>query len=94
VKEKVLGKEHPSTLVSMSNLAGVLSDQGKYAEAEKMHRSTLALREKVLGTNHPHTLSSRKWIAAVQSNQGRHAEAEELHREMLTLNEKISKGAP
>ena len=36
--EKVLGKEHPATLTSVNNLAGVLQDQGKYEEAEKMNR--------------------------------------------------------
>jgi len=36
--ETVLGKEHPSILTSMGNLAGVLSDQGKYEEAEEMLR--------------------------------------------------------
>jgi hypothetical protein len=30
LRETVLGKEHPSTLTSMNNLAGVLRDQGKY----------------------------------------------------------------
>ncbi|KAF1947385.1 hypothetical protein EJ02DRAFT_297649, partial [Clathrospora elynae] len=34
--EKVLGPEHPYTLMSMSNLAGVLGRQGKYKEAESM----------------------------------------------------------
>lgn len=32
--EKVLGKEHPSTLTTMNNLAGVLGNQGKYEEAD------------------------------------------------------------
>ena len=45
----VLGKKHPSTLRSMNNLAEVLSSQGKYKEAEEMHRQALALRETVLG---------------------------------------------
>jgi Tetratricopeptide repeat len=34
----VLGKEHPDTLTSMNNLALVLSQQGKYEQAEEMHR--------------------------------------------------------
>jgi hypothetical protein len=37
-RERSLGKEHPSTLTSMSNLAGVLDRQGKYEEAESMNR--------------------------------------------------------
>jgi hypothetical protein len=37
--QTVLGREHPSTLTSMSNLAGVLDRQGKYEEAEAMNRT-------------------------------------------------------
>jgi len=43
-REIVLGKEHPHTLISMNEVAWALSEQGKYAEAGKMHRETLALR--------------------------------------------------
>jgi hypothetical protein len=32
----VLGTEHPDTLMSMNNLALVLSHQGKYEQAEEM----------------------------------------------------------
>jgi hypothetical protein len=42
----------------MNNLATVLSDQGKYEEAEEMHRQALGLRETVLGREHPDTLTS------------------------------------
>jgi Flp pilus assembly protein TadD len=49
LRESVLGKEHPSTLTSMSNLALVLDDRGKYEEAEQIHRQALELRAKVLG---------------------------------------------
>jgi len=38
LRETLLGKEHPDTLASMDNLAGVLSDQGKYEQAESMYR--------------------------------------------------------
>ncbi|KAF2195997.1 hypothetical protein GQ43DRAFT_485285 [Delitschia confertaspora ATCC 74209] len=46
LSEKMLGKEHPETLVSMNEVALALSNRGKYAEAEKMHQETLALKEK------------------------------------------------
>jgi hypothetical protein len=48
----VLGKEHPSTLTSMNNLTLVLSNQGKYEEAEEMLRQSLGLSETVLGKEH------------------------------------------
>jgi pentatricopeptide repeat protein len=37
------GAENPSTLVSMNNLVDVLSHQGKYEQAEEMHRQALGL---------------------------------------------------
>jgi hypothetical protein len=36
--ETVLGKGHPGILMSMNNLAGALRGQGKYGQAEEMHR--------------------------------------------------------
>ena len=39
LSETALDKEHPDTLTSMNNLALVLDDQGKYKQAEKMHRT-------------------------------------------------------
>ncbi|KAI6080516.1 hypothetical protein F4821DRAFT_55383 [Hypoxylon rubiginosum] len=59
VRERVLGREHPSTLGSMNNLADVLGNQGKYEEAEQMHRQELELCERVLGREHPDTLKVR-----------------------------------
>jgi hypothetical protein len=35
--EKVLGREHPNTLASVSQLGSVLERQGEYDEAEAMH---------------------------------------------------------
>ena len=66
--EKLLGKEHPSTLGSMNNLALVLSKQGKYDEAEEMHRQALALRERMLGKEHPYA----SFFAEARAKQGIH----------------------
>jgi hypothetical protein len=61
LRETVLGKEHPSTLTSMSSLANVLRNQGK-DEAKEMHRQVLGLSETVLGKEHPYTLTSMIWV--------------------------------
>jgi len=79
----VLGMEHPNTLTSMNNLAAVLSDQGKYDEAEQMLRNVLGIRQKVLGMEHPDTLSSVIYLAGVLSHQGKHDEVEQMHRDVL-----------
>ncbi|KAJ9656262.1 hypothetical protein H2201_008594 [Coniosporium apollinis] len=64
-REKVLGKEHPDTLMSMNNLAVVLGSQGKYGEAEAMHKQALTGYEKVLVKEHPSTLTSMSNLADV-----------------------------
>ena len=87
--EKILGKEHPDTLASMSNLAGVLDSQGKYGEAEEMNQQTLELRERVLGKEHPDTLTSMSNLAGVLGRQGKYGEAEEMHQQTLELRERV-----
>jgi len=52
VTERILGPKHPDTLASMNNLALVLSNQGKYEQAEEMHRRKLELSETVVGKKH------------------------------------------
>ena len=85
--EKMLGKEHSSTLTSMINLAEVLRSQGKYEEAERMHRQALTLCETVLGKEHPSTLTSMNNLALVLNSQGKYEEAERIQRQALALRE-------
>ena len=78
--EKILGKEHLSTLASMNNLAEILRSQDNYKEAEQIYRQALALREKVLGKEHPSTLTSINNLASVLRSQGNYKEAEQIYR--------------
>jgi Tfp pilus assembly protein PilF len=73
----------------MNNLALVLDSQGKYEEAEAMHRQTLATSEKVLGHEHPSTLTSMNNLAGVLNSQGKYEEAEVMHRQTLATREKM-----
>jgi hypothetical protein len=77
---ELLGEKHPDTLLTLSNLAGVLDDQGEYEHAEEMHRQVLGLRETVLGKEHPGTSGSINNSAKVLSRQGKYEQAEEIHR--------------
>jgi len=58
LRKKILGKEHPDTLVSMNGLAYLFYCQGKYEAAELLYKETLQLRIKVLGEEHSDTLIS------------------------------------
>ncbi|PVH91203.1 hypothetical protein DM02DRAFT_466319, partial [Periconia macrospinosa] len=60
---ETMGKDHPDTLTSVSNLASVLQYQGKYEVAEEMNQRALDGRERALGTDHPDTLTSADNLA-------------------------------
>jgi tetratricopeptide (TPR) repeat protein len=53
IREKVLGASHAHVGQTLNNLALVYRDQGKYGEAEGLHKRALVIRETALGANHP-----------------------------------------
>ena len=71
IHDKTLGREHPTTATSMSNLGNVLYLQGKTKEAETIHRSVLTIREKTLGPEHPDTATSMNNLANVLQEQAK-----------------------
>jgi tetratricopeptide (TPR) repeat protein len=42
---------------SLNNLASLYNAQGRYADAERLFKRSLAIREKDLGPNHPNVAS-------------------------------------
>ena len=83
------GVQHPETLNSISNLATVLQDEGKYEAAEKMHRRALEWREKMLGWEHPDTLMSVSNLAGVLWYQGKYEVAVAMNQRALEGREKV-----
>ena len=73
-QERVLGADHPDTLVSRSSLALAYQAAGRTAEAITLHEQTLAARERVLGADHPRTLNSRNNLANARNAAGRTSE--------------------
>ena len=86
--EKALGREHQLTLGSLNTLGILLRIQGKYEEAETLHRQLLEWDEKNLGDDHPKTLTSMNNLAQVLLAQGRYDEAETLLRRAIQGEEK------
>ena len=64
----------------MFSLVTVLRDQGKYEQAEEMHRQALRLREMVLGKEHLATMTSMFGLAVVLMDQGKYEQVEEILR--------------
>ena len=52
LQEKVIGPNHAHTLNTRNNLAELLDDEEKYAEAEAECRQIVGLEETVLGPEH------------------------------------------
>src|SRR2546421_111142 len=86
--EKALGKDHPSTLDTVHNIAVVFDHQGRYKEALEWYERALAGKEKALGKDHPSTLDTVDNIAAVFDEQGRDKEALEWYERALASKEK------
>jgi Tetratricopeptide repeat len=50
---RVLGVEHPDTLISIANLASTYRNQGRWKEAEELDVQVMETRKRVLGVEHP-----------------------------------------
>jgi hypothetical protein len=66
-RKKVLGEEHPFTLISMGHLAATYRNQERWKEAEELDVKVIETRKKVLGEEHPSTLTSMGHLAATSS---------------------------
>ncbi|PID53182.1 MAG: hypothetical protein CSB46_09575 [Micrococcales bacterium] len=88
IRERVLGAEHPDTLISRGNLAADYRAVGRHQDALTLNEETLTLFERVLGAEHPSTLTSRNNLALDYSAVGRHQDALTLDQETLALRER------
>ncbi|MEP0872382.1 tetratricopeptide repeat protein [Trichocoleus desertorum AS-A10] len=86
---KVLGNEHPNTVISLNNLAALYDAQGRYEAAELLYSEALSIRRKVLGNEHPDTATSLNNLATLYSAQGRYEAAEPLLNESLSIRRKV-----
>jgi tetratricopeptide (TPR) repeat protein len=81
--------------MGLSNLAELCQEQGRYAEAEALHRRALAIREKAMGKEHPAAGFSLHRLALLHEAQGRLAEAKQFcQRALFILREKLPAGHP
>jgi tetratricopeptide (TPR) repeat protein len=87
ISEEQLGVNHPDTAVSLSTLAGLRYEMGRYTEAEPLLVRSLAISEEQLGANHPRTAASLNNLAELYRSIGRYTEAELLLVRSLAISE-------
>jgi tetratricopeptide (TPR) repeat protein len=75
LRQRAMGEDHADTLISKSNLAAVLRQQGQVDEAQFLEECVVESRERLLGAEHLDTLAARANLAATLARQGRTAEA-------------------
>jgi tetratricopeptide (TPR) repeat protein len=87
-RKRVLGEEHPSTLISMADLASTYRNQERWKEAEKLFVQVMETRKRVLGEEHPDTLISMANLASTYSD-GRWEEAKELFVQVMETSSRV-----
>jgi tetratricopeptide (TPR) repeat protein len=90
-KEKALGPDHTSTLMTVNNLGTLFSDQGKLKEAEEMYQRALVGYEKALGPDHTSTLDTVNNIGNLYRGQGKLKEAEDPYQGELPDSQKVAR---
>ena len=58
-----LGPEHPTTVVTMGNMANFLSDQGQHERAAEMLERVVRVTRRIFGAVHPDTRVARRNLA-------------------------------
>ncbi|MEO1373662.1 MAG: tetratricopeptide repeat protein [Cyanobacteria bacterium J06635_10] len=85
IREKVLGKEHPSVATTLNNLANLYQKQGNYAKAESLYQRALRIDEKILGNEHPYVAITLNSLASVYQSQGNYTKAEQMYLRSLAI---------
>jgi tetratricopeptide (TPR) repeat protein len=67
----------------MSNLAHILSSEGRYEEAEKLQLETLEMQRRVVGPDNPETAASIYNLGCIAARRGQREKALPLLRESL-----------
>jgi Flp pilus assembly protein TadD len=80
-RRRVLGQDHPDTLVSINDLGLLRENQGRLDECERLYREALDGYRRVLGPDHPSTLTAMNNMGALLIKRGRAADAEPFCRE-------------
>jgi tetratricopeptide (TPR) repeat protein len=82
---RVLGEEHPDTLMAMNELAVAQQTQGDFSSAGALQEQALLIRCRVLGEEHPDTLTVVNNLALTLQAQGDLNGARALQEQVLSI---------
>jgi len=88
IKEKTMGREHPSAAATLNNLAELYRAQGRYEDSEPIYRRSLMINEKALGGEHPSVAATLNNLAELYRAQCKYEDAEPLYIRSLAIKGK------
>jgi non-specific serine/threonine protein kinase/serine/threonine-protein kinase len=88
-RKKILGPQHPDTLIAQRQLARLRQYQGKYTAAAELFETTYGAQKRVLGADDPQTLVTANALGSLYCQQGRYKEAEKLLLQVLDANRRV-----
>lgn len=89
LRRRVLGPEHPDTLLSMHELGIIYINDNKYSQAEALLSETVQIKRRVLGPDHIETIRDMNNLAAVYLEQGKYAQAEAIVSQVLKATRRL-----
>ncbi len=89
IRCRILGNDHPSTLVSMRGQGNVLHARGLLRDAEACYRETLQAQRRVLGDEHRETLTTIGNLGYLLTSQGSTVEADALLQDALETSRRV-----
>ena len=87
---RILGEEHPDTLIAMHNLASAYHALGNLAKALELAEETFRKSQNILGKRHPFTIKVAKHLSVLYRELGRVHEASPLERGLHELENRDS----
>ncbi|MEK7288941.1 MAG: tetratricopeptide repeat protein, partial [Planctomycetota bacterium] len=85
IDEQSFGENHPNVARDLNNLAQLLQDTNRLAEAEPLMHRALKIDEQSFGENHPNVARDLNNLAQLLQATNRLAEAEPLSRRMVEI---------
>jgi tetratricopeptide (TPR) repeat protein len=79
------GENHPAFAEAVTLLGSISWAQGRFAEAERHHKRSLAIFETTLGREHPNVATVLNGLAGIYWSQRRYTEAEPLAKRSLAI---------
>jgi serine/threonine-protein kinase len=87
--ERMLGPDHPNTLMAHGSLASLMNAAGRYKKALAEAELTLAGQRRVLGDDHPIIFGTLTLIGDINSDAGDWKAARDAYRQALAGREKL-----